>query len=83
LEIASSRQKIRIYNQLKKKDFDTDKKINEILSVYNELNIKDISEEIIKEYLNKSKSYLEKVSPDDFKKEQLKEVFEILLNRNN
>ena len=82
LEIASSEQKVRIYNQLKKKDFDTDKKINEILSVYNELNIKDISEEMIKEYLSKSKSYLEKVSPDDFKKEQLKELFEILLNRN-
>jgi len=82
LEIASSEQKVRIYNQLKKKDFDTDKKINEILSVYNELNIKDISEIMIKEYLSKSKSYLEKVSLDDFKKEQLKELFEILLNRN-
>jgi len=83
LEIATSEQKVRIYNQLKKKDFDTDKKINEILSIYNELNIKDLSEEIIKKYLSKSKSYLEKVSPDNFKKEQLKEVFEILLNRNN
>jgi len=37
---------------------------------------------MIKEYLSKSKSYLEKVSLDDFKKEQLKELFEILLNRN-
>ncbi|NQU79889.1 MAG: polyprenyl synthetase family protein [Bacteroidetes bacterium] len=83
LEIASSEQKVRIYNQLKKKDFDPDKKIKSILSVYNELNIKDISEEIIKEYLNKSKSYLEKVSPENHKKDQLKEVFEILLNRNN
>jgi len=83
LEIASTEQKVRIYNQLTKKDFDTDKKINEILSVYNELNIKDISEEMIKEYLSKSKSYLEKVSPDDYRKEQLKEIFEILLNRNN
>ncbi len=83
LEIASSEQKVRIYNQLKKKDFDADNKINAILSVYNELNIKDISEELIKEYLSKSKSDLEKTSPDDHKKEQLKEVFEILLNRNN
>jgi len=60
LEIATSEQKVRIYNQLKKKDFDADKKINEILSIYNELNIKDISEEIIKKYLSKSKSYLER-----------------------
>jgi geranylgeranyl diphosphate synthase type II len=80
LEIASSEQKVRIYNQLEKKNFDADKKI--ILSVYNELNIKDLSEELIKEYLNKSKSELEKASPDDFKKDQLKEVFGILLNRN-
>ena len=43
LEIASSEQKNRIYNQLKKKDFDPDEKINAILSVYNELNIKDIT----------------------------------------
>jgi len=81
LEIASSGQKIQIYNQLKKKSFNTDKKINAILSIYNDLNIKDISEELINEYLGKSKNDLEKVSPDDFKKEQLKEVFEILLNR--
>ena len=81
LEIASSGQKVQIYNQLKKKSFNTDKKINAILSIYNDLNIKDISEELINEYLGKSKNDLEKVSPDDFKKEQLKEVFEILLNR--
>ena len=81
LEIASSGQKIQIYNQLKKKSFNTDEKINAILSIYNDLNIKDISEELINEYLGKSKNDLEKVSPDDFKKEQLKEVFEILLNR--
>lgn len=83
LEIASSEQKTRIYNQLKKKDFDPDEKINAILSVYNELNIKDITEELIKEYLSKSKSDLEKVSPDDYKKEQLRDLFEILHNRNN
>ena len=83
LEIASSEQKNRIYNQLKKKDFDPDEKINAILSVYNELNIKDISIELIKEYLSKSKSDLEKVSPDDYKKEQLRDLFEILHNRNN
>ena len=83
LEIASSEQKTRIYNQLKKRDFDPDEKINTILSVYNELNIKDITEELIKEYLSKSKSYLEKVSPDDYKKEQLRDLFEILHNRNN
>lgn len=82
LEIASSEQKVRIYNQLKKKSFDTDKKINAILSVYNELNIKDISIALIKEYLSKSKSDLEKVSSENYKKERLKELFEILLNRN-
>lgn len=82
LEIASSEQKTRIYNQLKKKDFDPDEKINTILSVYNELNIKHITEELIKEYLSKSKSDLEKVSPDDYKKEQLIDLFEILHNRN-
>jgi len=82
LEIASSEQKTRIYNQLKKKDFDPDEKINAILSVYNDLNIKDITEELIKEYLSKSKSYLEKVSTDDYKKEQLRDLFEILHNRN-
>ena len=82
LEIASSEQKVRIYNQLKKKSFDTDKKINTILSVYNELNIKDISIALIKEYLSKSKSDLEKVSSENYKKERLKELFEILLNRN-
>jgi len=83
LEVASSEQKIQIYNQLKKKSFDTDKKISAILSIYNELNIKDISEDLINEYLGKSKNDLEKVSADDHKKEQLKKVFEILLNRNN
>ncbi len=82
LEIASSEQKVRIYNQLKKKDLDPDEKIKSILSVYNELNIKDISIELIKEYLSKSKSNLEKVSSENYKKDQLKEVFEILLNRN-
>lgn len=82
LEIASSEQKVRIYNQLKKKSFDTDKKINAILSVYNELNIKDISIALIKEYLSKSKSDLEKVSSENYKKDRLKELFEILLNRN-
>lgn len=83
LEIASSEQKTRIYNQLKKKDFDPDEKIDSILSVYNELNVRVITEELIKEYLSKSKSDLEKVSSDDYKKEQLKDLFEILLNRNN
>ncbi len=83
LEIASSEQKTRIYNQLKKKDFDPDEKINAILSIYNELNIKDITEELIKKYLSKSKNDLEKVSPDDYKKEQLRDLFEILHNRNN
>ncbi|MBE9511477.1 MAG: polyprenyl synthetase family protein [Bacteroidetes bacterium] len=83
LEIASSEQKTRIYNQLKKKDFDPDEKISSILSVYNKLNIKDITEGLIKEYLSKSKSELEKVSLDNYKKEQLMDLFEILLNRNN
>ena len=83
LEIASSEQKTLIYNQLKKKDFDPDEKINTFLSIYNELNIKNITEELTKEYLSKSKSYLEKVSPDDYKKEQLRDLFEILHNRNN
>ena len=56
---------------IKNKEINADEKIKSVISIYNELNIRDLTENKIKEYHQKAITYLDNVSCKDDKKSEL------------
>ncbi len=81
LERANKKQLSELNKWLTIKKFDADEKVAAVTKIYNELNIKAITEEKINFYYDKGFASLKKVNGSIFGKSQLKQFAEALMAR--
>jgi geranylgeranyl diphosphate synthase type II len=67
---------------IEKKDFDSNKKIEAVTNIYNTLNLKQKSEELINSYYKSAIQNLEKIEVSDSRKKILYNLAEYLVTRN-
>lgn len=68
---------------INKSNYDESEKIKAVTSIYNKINIKETTKEIIHAYYEKGIACLDMVSADYNKKEELRKLAEDLLSRNS
>jgi geranylgeranyl diphosphate synthase, type II len=82
LESATGNTLKKLQEQLLLKEFDRDKKIKAVMEIFDELNIKVLTENLANEYINKSLSLLEKVNAGKKRKSELYSLATSLIGRN-
>ncbi|NDV68076.1 polyprenyl synthetase family protein [Dysgonomonas sp. 25] len=80
--LADPTAKDELYSWIEKKEFDEAEKIAAVTAIYDRLGLRAKSEELIREYYDKSVACLGKVSVSDDRKEVLFALAEDLINRN-
>lgn len=81
LETASSAQSKKLHELFSRNDTDPDLKISEVISIYDQLNIKSLTENIANEFFNSAFILLEKVSVDKERKKELTLLASSLIGR--
>jgi geranylgeranyl diphosphate synthase, type II len=81
LEIASPEQYKQLQELFSMKEFDPDAKIKTVVSIYDQLNIKTITENFANDYISKAFSLLEKAGTDRERKSELAKVAGSLIGR--
>lgn len=81
LETASSAQSRKLHELFSQNDTDPELKIREVVSIYDELNINSLTENIANEFFNSAFSLLEKVSVDRERKKELTLLASSLIGR--
>lgn len=80
--LAEQSVKEELTGWIEKKEFDEDKKIKAVTAIYNKLNLKQKSEDLIDKYYTKSLECLEKVGVSNERKEVLFQLTQSLKSRN-
>jgi geranylgeranyl diphosphate synthase type II len=83
LEIASFEQARQIHELFSLKDFDPDTKVKKVVSIYDQLNIKSISESLASDYINSAFELLERLDAPKERKMELSGIANSLIGRNN
>jgi geranylgeranyl diphosphate synthase, type II len=83
LEIASIEQAKQLHEQFNLKEFDPDEKVRKVIDIYEELNIKNISEVLANDYINSAFSLLDKISAKNERKTELVNIANSLIGRDN
>jgi len=83
LEIASIEQAKQLHEQFAQKEFDPELKVKKVTEIYNQLNIKNISENLANEYINTSFTLLGKVGSTNERKTELVNIANSLIGRDN
>lgn len=83
LEIASVEQARQLHEFFGSKDFDPEEKVKKVIEIYNALNIKLISENLANEYIKTAFNLLEKISMKSERKEELINIANSLIGRDN
>jgi len=83
LEIASVEQAKQLHEQFALKEFDPELKVKKVTEIYNQLNIKNISESLANEYINTSFTLLGKVGSTNERKTELVNIANSLIGRDN
>ncbi|MFV0468356.1 MAG: polyprenyl synthetase family protein, partial [Dysgonomonas sp.] len=81
LQNAATKEKLTIW--LEKENYSDKEKIKAVTDIYNELNLKEKSEKMIREYYEKGITYLNEVSAPDSQKQELFRLAEDLMFRNS
>jgi len=81
LEIASGKQLKKLQGLFSMKDFDPETKVKEVLSIYDQLNIRAETEKIASEYISTAFELLEKVGADSERKKELAQLASSLIGR--
>jgi len=81
MEIASGSQLKQLQEQLSLRDNDPEEKVKRIISLYNQLNIREITEKLANEYIDRAFSLLEKVSVEYKRKKELENIASSLIGR--
>jgi geranylgeranyl diphosphate synthase, type II len=81
LEIASGDQLKQLQIQFSLKDFDPEEKVNKVVDIYDQLNIRAVTETLAKDYINRANSLLEKINVDKERKKELAKVTCSLIGR--
>jgi geranylgeranyl diphosphate synthase type II len=83
MEIASAEQFKQFQEQFSMKDSDTEAKISKVISLYEQLNIKEITETLANEYISKALVLIKKVNVDEKRKNELINLSSSLIGRNH
>ena len=83
LEIASFEQARQIHELFSLKDFDPDTKVKKVVSIYDQLNIKSISESLASDYINSAFELLERLDAPKERKMELSGIANSMIGRNN
>lgn len=81
LNRADAKQRAELDHWISAKDFDRNEKIAAVTRIYDEIGIREISEEKVSKYYAESQNYLDAIAVDDDKKEGLRAYAERLINR--
>jgi geranylgeranyl diphosphate synthase, type II len=81
LEMASGEQLKLLQLQLSLKDFDPEEKIRIVTEIFNQLDIRQITETLANEFINKATSSLDKVNADQERKSELYNLVSVLDGR--
>lgn len=81
LENASGSQKTELLWWMNKKKFKPTEKIEGVLEIYNQLNIKELTEQKVESYFNKCRDIFQQISIEDNRKKHLHEISNNMLNR--
>ena len=81
LELAAGNTLKKLQEQVHAKEFDPEEKIKTVMDIFDQLNIKSITENIANEYITKSLSQLEKVNADKERKSELHQIAASLIDR--
>lgn len=82
MNLASPEQLAGMREWMEKETFDAERKIEYFTSIYNELGVKEICENRIRELFAKCDKHINRLSVDEEKKKHLKDFAASLLNRN-
>ena len=83
LEIASIEQAKQLHEQFNLKEFDPDEKVRKVIEIYEELNIKNISEVLANDYINSAFALLDKISAKNERKTELVNIANSLIGRDS
>ena len=83
LEIASIEQAKQLHDQIGLKEFDPETKVKIVTEIYDQLDIKNISETLANDYINTSFSLLGKISANNERKTELVNIANSLIGREN
>lgn len=81
LEIASGKQLKQLQEQFSMKEFDPETKVKSVIELYDQLNIKSITEHLANEYIDIAFGLLEKISVDKERKKELVQITSSLIGR--
>jgi len=81
LEIASTEQRKELHELFETSDSDPEEKVRNVVAIYDQLNIKAITEKLANEYINMSFSLLDKISADKERKKELTLIASSLIGR--
>ncbi|MFA5817938.1 MAG: polyprenyl synthetase family protein [Bacteroidales bacterium] len=82
LEIASGEQHKRLQEQFAMKEFDPETKVKKVIDLYDQLNIKAVTENIANDYINTAFSLLDKIGAVKERKKELAQITCSLKGRN-
>lgn len=82
LELAKGKQLKRLKVQLDQKDPDPGTKIKAVMEIYDDLNIRSITEDLANEYISRSLEHLWNTGPDNERKSELSQFANSLSGRN-
>jgi geranylgeranyl diphosphate synthase, type II len=82
LELAKGEQLKKLKDQLEKKDPDHEKKIKTVMEIYDDLNIRSITEDLANDFISRSLDHLWNTSPDNERKGELIQFANALAGRN-
>ena len=83
MEIASVEQARQLHELFALKEFDPEIKVKKVIDLYNQLNIKNISETLANDYINTAFSLLEKIDVINERKTELADFASSLIGRDN
>ena len=81
LEIATPGQRKRMQELFSPAESDPERKVREVIELYDHLNIRRITENLANDHINNAFSHLEKVSVTNERKEEITEVAVSLIGR--
>jgi geranylgeranyl diphosphate synthase type II len=81
LEVATGNTLKKLQQQLQNKEFNPDEKIKIVMDIFDQLNIRSITENLANDYITKSLIQLEKVNADKERKNELYQMAASLIGR--
>jgi geranylgeranyl diphosphate synthase, type II len=82
MEKASGEQLKKLHEQFASKEFEPETKVKNVVNLYDQLNIRAVTENIAKDYINRAFELLEKIGVVKERKEELALIASSLIDRN-